>query len=87
MAQILLKDYSSQIKLKEEFKPSQTINNNNEVIVTNLIELLLNEPGAPKNIEIPHDYISKRNLLRALFNNRGPISLSFETFILMVYKK
>lgn len=76
MAQILLKDYSSHIKLKEEFKPSQTINNKNEVIVTDLIELLLNEPGAPKNIEIPHDYINKRNLLRALFNNRGPTSLN-----------
>lgn len=78
MAQIELKDYSSQIKLKEKFVPSQTINNNKEVLVTDLIGLLLNEPSAPKNIEIPHDYTSKRKLLRALFNNRGPILLNID---------
>jgi hypothetical protein len=45
---------------------------NYEKVVIELIEFLLQEPKAPKDVEIPFDYNEKRNLLRALLNIREP---------------
>ena len=72
MSQLQLKEYSSLIGLHEEFLPSPIIKSNIELIVDDLLEILLHEPGAPKGVEVPHEYVGKRNLLRGLLNIREP---------------
>ncbi|MEH7254143.1 protein-ADP-ribose hydrolase [Neobacillus niacini] len=70
-----LKEYSSFIHLNEEFLPPPLTQSNMEEVVNYLLETLLQESGAPKDIEIPNDYIGKRNLVRALLNIREPKSI------------
>ncbi|NRG33089.1 protein-ADP-ribose hydrolase [Bacillus circulans] len=43
-----------------------------EELVESITNTLLQEPMVPKEVEIPNDYIGKRNLVRALLNIREP---------------
>ena len=45
-------------------------------MVENIIEVLIKEPSAPRDVEIPNDYQGKRNLVRALLNIREPKPLN-----------
>jgi O-acetyl-ADP-ribose deacetylase (regulator of RNase III) len=72
MSQIQLKDYSSLIHLNDKFVPPIFRETNTEHIVNELIKILLEEPDAPNDVEIPNAYNQKRNLLRALLNIRAP---------------
>jgi hypothetical protein len=49
---------------------------NLEEMVENIIEVLIKEPSAPRDVEIPNDYQGKRNLVRALLNIREPKPLN-----------
>lgn len=72
MTQLQLKDYSSVIRLEEDFSPTLILDSNIEQIVDELLEILIQEPGAPKDLLIPNEYERKRNLLRGLLNIREP---------------
>ena len=72
MTQLQLKDYSSLIDVNEKFVPTPTIQISTEQVVDDLLKILLQEPGAPKNVQIPQDYASKRGLVRGLLNIRDP---------------
>lgn len=67
-----LKEYSSLIGLHDEFVPSSILKSNIEQIVDDLLEILLHEPNAPKDVDVPDEYKRKRNLLRGLLNIREP---------------
>ncbi|MFT4415418.1 protein-ADP-ribose hydrolase [Fredinandcohnia humi] len=71
MPQLPVTDYSSLIRLIDEFVPSSIIQPNTKHVVDDLIYELLQEPDAPCDVEIPNDYKEKRNLLRALLNIRA----------------
>lgn len=72
MPQLPLRDYSSLIRLNDEFVPSSIIQSNTKHVVDDLINELLQEHDAPSDVEIPNEYKEKRNLLRALLNIRAP---------------
>lgn len=78
MPQIPLKKYSSLVNLYDVFTPASTIQTNTEQIVDELLKKLLQEPNAPKDLQIPTNTISKRNLLRGLLNSRKPKPLDGE---------
>ncbi|WP_335871387.1 protein-ADP-ribose hydrolase [Bacillus sp. 2205SS5-2] len=73
-----LKDYSSLINLNGNYIPHKIIHPISENLVDDLIDDLLREPDAPSNVEIPSDYNSKRNLIRALLNIRTPKPLNLQ---------
>ncbi|MDR7235846.1 protein-ADP-ribose hydrolase [Neobacillus drentensis] len=72
MPQLLLSDYSSFIKLNEKFVPHTVFQTDTNRIIDELIIMLLQEPDAPSDVEIPNDNTAKRNLLRVLLNIRAP---------------
>jgi O-acetyl-ADP-ribose deacetylase (regulator of RNase III) len=78
MSHLPLEQYSSLIRLNDEFLPPPTIQTNTEQVVDDLLKMLLQEPNAPRDVQIPHDYTNKRNLLRGLLNIRGPKPLACE---------
>jgi O-acetyl-ADP-ribose deacetylase (regulator of RNase III) len=75
MRQLPLKEYSSLIHLRDHYAPLATFLNNKAEIINELLEELLQENENVGDIEIPHDYIGKRNLIRGLLNVRAPIPL------------
>jgi hypothetical protein len=78
MEQLPIREYSSLIHLKNKYTPSSTFLNNKAEIVNELVEKLLKENDDVRNIEVPHDYTGKRNLLRGLLNVREPKPLDVE---------
>ncbi len=78
MPQLPLKKYASHIHLEDKYTPSSLYINQNEKIVNELVETLLKENDEVSNVEIPHDYRGKRNLLRGLLNVREPKPLESE---------
>ncbi len=72
MPQLQLRDYASSIHLKEEVLTSPVLHNNVTSVVEGLIETLLQESDALKNVEIPDKLEEKHQLLRALLNIREP---------------
>ncbi|MGF9858580.1 protein-ADP-ribose hydrolase [Priestia endophytica] len=79
MTQLRLEKYFSLINLDEEFISPSTIKTSREQNVDELLNHLLQEPNAPKDVEIPSDYANKRSLLRGLLNIREPRALDGET--------
>jgi O-acetyl-ADP-ribose deacetylase (regulator of RNase III) len=78
LQQLPIKEYSSVIHLKKKYTPSSTLLNNKAELVNELLDKLLKENDDVRNIEVPHDYNSKRNLLRGLLNVRDPRPLDVE---------
>ena len=78
MSQLPLKKYFSLIYLYDEFVPTPTIQTKTEYVVDDLLKFLLQETDAPKDVQIPNDYVPKRNLLRGLLNIREPKPLNRE---------
>ncbi|MGS0934580.1 MULTISPECIES: protein-ADP-ribose hydrolase [Bacillus] len=76
MPQLKLKDYSSAICLHDQFVPRKMPPTQLDHVVDVLIKDLLEEPDVSREIEIPDDYMGKRNLLRALLNIRSPKQLN-----------
>lgn len=72
MRQLSLKEYSSLICLGEEFVKSPIVQGKVELVVDELLEILLQEPDAPKGVEIPSKSKEKRTLLRGLLTIREP---------------
>lgn len=64
--------------LNDQFVPKAVMQTHTERIIDELIKILLEEPDAPKDVEIPDDYFNRRNLLRALLNIRAPKPLNDE---------
>ncbi|OEH92614.1 Appr-1-p processing protein [Bacillus solimangrovi] len=58
--------------------PSPSAKVDSEQVVDELITKLLQEPEAPKDVQIPADHFSKRQLLRGLLNIRQPKLLDEE---------
>lgn len=80
MLQLPLNEYVSHIHLHDEFLPSAAIPTTTEQLVNDLLEMLIQEPGSPKDIHFPNDITGKRKLLRGLLNIRQPRPLN-ETFL------
>jgi O-acetyl-ADP-ribose deacetylase (regulator of RNase III) len=78
LQQLPIKEYSSVIHLKKKYTPSSTLLNNKAELVNELLDKLLKENDEVRNIEVPHDYNGKRNLLRGLLNVRDPRPLDVE---------
>ncbi|MED4227838.1 MULTISPECIES: protein-ADP-ribose hydrolase [Bacillaceae] len=78
MQQLSITQYSSLIHLNNRYTPSSTLLNNKAEIVNELVEKLLKENNDVRNIEVPHNYTGKRELLRGLLNVREPKPLDVE---------
>jgi O-acetyl-ADP-ribose deacetylase (regulator of RNase III) len=78
LQQLPIKEYSSFIHLKKKYTPSSTLLTNKAELVNELLDKLLKENDDERNIEVPHDYIGKRNLVRGLLNVREPRPLDVE---------
>lgn len=77
MQQLPLKEYSSLIHLKNKYTLSMLLKSKAE-LVYELLNILLKENNEVRNIEVPHDYTGKRNLLRGFLNVREPKPLNVE---------
>jgi O-acetyl-ADP-ribose deacetylase (regulator of RNase III) len=78
LQQLPIKEYSSVIHLKKKYTTPSTLLNNKAKLVNELLDKLLKENDDVRNIEVPHDYNGKRNLLRGLLNVRDPRPLDVE---------